>query len=235
MSAPAMVGSRMVGVASGLAVAPADRARALPVHPELVDLFPWGGLRRGSTVAVRGSTSLLLALLAESTAAGSWAAVVGMPNLGVVAAAELGVAVDRLALVPRPANQLSPVIAALLDGLDLVAVATGETGGRVTEAHARRLSARARHRGAVLLPFGPWPGADLELTCEQGGWTGLGDGDGHLRHREIVVRTRGRGAAARPSRASLLLGDGGSIQTIQPAMEPRDEPMERDIRGSLAG
>src|SRR2546422_1478023 len=93
MSAPALSLPR-VGVASGLGTVPADRARVLPVRPELADLFPWGGLRRGSTVAVRGSTSLLLALLAESTVAGSWAAVVGMPNLGVVVAAELGVAAD---------------------------------------------------------------------------------------------------------------------------------------------
>jgi hypothetical protein len=203
----------------------------LPVHPVLEDLFPWGGLRRGSTVAVRGSTSLLLALLAEATAAGSWAGVVGMPHLGVLAAAELGVAVDRLALVPGPASQLSPVVAALLDGLDLVVVATGETGGRITEAHARRLSARARHRGAVLLPFGPWPGADLELTCEPAAWTGAGRGAGHLRQRQVTVRTRGRGAAARPARANLLLpAPDGSIQPASPTRERRVEPREHRLR-----
>jgi hypothetical protein len=233
MSAPAMAPARpgMVGVASGLGTAPADRARVLPVHPVLEDLFPWGGLRRGSTVAVRGSTSLLLALLAEATAAGSWAGVVGMPDLGVLAAAELGVAVDRLALVPGPASQLSPVVAALLDGLDLVVVATGETSGRIAEAHARRLSARARHRGAVLLPFGPWPGADLELTCEPGAWIGTGRGAGHLRQRQVVVHTRGRGAAARPTRAHLLLpAPDGSIQPANPTAERRVEPREHRLR-----
>jgi hypothetical protein len=230
MSAPA-ISRPTVGVASGLGAAPADRERVLPVHPVLEDLFPWGGLRRGSTVAVRGSTSLLLALLAESTAAGSWAAVVGMPNLGVLAAAELGVAVERLALVPGPASQLSPVVAALLDGLDLVAVATGEAGGRFTEANARRLSARARHRGAVLLPFGPWPGADLELSCEPAGWTGPGRGDGHLRQRQVTVHTRGRGAAVRPVRANLLLpAPDGSIQPSRPTPERRFEPREHRLR-----
>jgi hypothetical protein len=190
----------------------------LPVHAALADLFPWGGLRRGSTVAVRGSASLLLALLAEPTAAGSWAAVVGMPHLGVVAAAELGVAVERLALIPSAGSQGSAVIAALLDGIDLVVVTEGV---RLTESHARRLSARARHRGTVLLPFGPWPGADLELTCEPAAWTGLDD-TGHLTQRPVTIHTRGRGAAARGARASLLLpGPGGSIE---PALVPFVRP-----------
>ena len=239
MSAPAVVASlttsRVVGVASGLAAAPGDRARVLPVHAELADLLPWGGLRRGSTVAVRGSTALLLALLAEATANGSWAAVVGMPDLGLLAAAELGVAVDRLALVPNPGGQPSAVVAALLDGVDLVAVGTAGSGGRLTDALARRLSARARHRGAVLLPFGPWPGADLELSCERAVWSGLGDGHGHLNRREAVVCARGRGAAARPVRATLLLpGTGGALAPVVPAPDPLAEPREKSLH-TLAG
>ncbi|MCW2631720.1 MAG: hypothetical protein JWR88_682, partial [Pseudonocardia sp.] len=61
--------------------------RLLAVARPLRPLFAAGGLRRGSTVAVRGSTSLLLALLAEASAGGAWSAVVGMPGLGLVAAA----------------------------------------------------------------------------------------------------------------------------------------------------
>src|SRR5262245_5859995 len=94
--------------------------RTLPVLPELRALLPAGGLRRGSTVAVAaghpvplgavpaggltsfGATTVLLALLAAASAAGSWCAVVGLPALGLAAAAELGVALDRLALVPEP-------------------------------------------------------------------------------------------------------------------------------------
>src|SRR5206468_2354903 len=129
-------------------------ARVLPVPDELAGLFPWGGLRRGSTVAMRGSTSLLLSLLATATGDCSWAAIVGMPNLGVLAAAELGVPVDRLALVPNPGAEFAAVVAALLDGIDLVAVDLRVLRGRLNEPLARRLSARARNRGAVLLPVG---------------------------------------------------------------------------------
>ncbi|MDT7563309.1 MAG: hypothetical protein QOG76_1933 [Pseudonocardiales bacterium] len=42
-------------------------AGVLPVAPALAKLLPDGGLRRGSTVRVRSSTSLLLALLAEAS------------------------------------------------------------------------------------------------------------------------------------------------------------------------
>jgi hypothetical protein len=197
-----------VGGASDLATAPDDRSRMLPVHEALTGLFPRGGLRRGSTVAVRGSTSLLFALLAQATATGSWAALVGLPNLGLSAAAELGVAVNRLALVRHPGAELPRVVAALLDGMDLVAV----DSARLTDSQIHRLSARARHRGAVLLSSGPWPGADLELTYESGTWTGLGDGHGHLTARETRITLGGRRAATQRTGELLHLpGQGGAM------------------------
>jgi hypothetical protein len=195
-----------VGVASGLALTSVDGERVLPVCEALAGIFPWGGLRRGSTVAVRGSVTVLLALLADATANGSWAGVIGMPRLGVVAAAELGVAVSRLALVPNPGADLPAVAGALLDGMDLVVISAA---GRVSETNARKLSARARNRGAVLIPFGPWPGADLEVTHVRSEWTGMDAGHGHLRTRRLTISTRGRGAAARPSVVTVELGAGG--------------------------
>ncbi|NIJ14120.1 hypothetical protein FHU38_004464 [Saccharomonospora amisosensis] len=135
---------------------------------------------------------------------------VGIPRLGLAAASELGVEVNRLALVPRPGADFAPVTAALLDGLDLVATASPE---RTQE--ARRLSARARHRGAVLLSFGPWPGAEVELRCLSSRWTGLDHGHGYLREREVLVDVVGRGAVTRPSRTALLLpGPGGVVRRV---------------------
>jgi hypothetical protein len=186
---------------------PGTDARVLPVVAPLAGLLPDGGLRRGSTVAVAraaGATSLMLALLAEASAAGAWVGVVGRPDLGLVAAAEAGVALERLALVPYPGADLVAVTAALLDGLDLVVVA-----GRLPHGSDRaRLAARARQRGAVLVPLGPWPGADLELACEPGRWRGVdaGEGDlGRLTVREVRVRLRGRGVAPLGREARLLL------------------------------
>lgn len=205
-----------VSTASGVAAA-AEQAQAtgrvLPVLPELRKLLPTAGLRRGSTVAVRGSVSLLLALLAEATATGSWAAAVGMPDLGLVAAGEIRVELSRFALLPRPGAEFAAVTAALLDGMDLVAVSAGVAPSvdlSVEPSLARRLSARARHRGAVLLALGSWPGAELELSCETARWTGLASGSGYLREQRIEIRAVGRGSAARPRRTVLTLpGDNG--------------------------
>lgn len=198
-----------VRVASELTDAPADLAvgRVLPVRAELADLLPLGGLRRGSTISVRGSNSLLLALLATATTSGSWAAVVGLPDLGLLAAAELGVALQRLAVVPRPGAELVSVVAAMLDGMDLVVVnaaglsRAGRRGGDL----AKRLSARARHRGAVLIAAGAWPGADLELSCTELRWFGLGDGHGYLSEGELVISATGRGVAARSRECTAVL------------------------------
>lgn len=180
-----------------------------PVAEPLAALLPSGGLRRGSVIAVHGSLSLLLALLAAATAQGAWAAVVGVGDLGVLAAAEAGVVVRRLALVPRPGPDPAPVAAALLDGIGLVALAGAD---RIPAGARRSLAARARQRGSVLLPLGRWPGADVELGCRTEAWHGTDDGHGRLRSREVVVRAMGRGAATRPRTARLLLpGPDGAV------------------------
>ncbi|MGH3873887.1 MAG: hypothetical protein ACRDSR_20680 [Pseudonocardiaceae bacterium] len=180
-----------------------------PVVEPLTPLLPGGGIRRGSVVAVRGSTALLLALLAAASAQGAWVAVVGVGDLGVLAAAEAGVVVRRLALIPRPGSDPAPVAAALLDGVGLVALAGAD---RMPAGARRSLVARARQRGSVLLPLGRWPGADVELDCRAEVWHGAEAGHGRLRSREVVVHAVGRGAAAQPRTARLLLpGPGGLV------------------------
>jgi hypothetical protein len=179
--------------------------QTLPVAPELAPLFPGGALRRGTVVSVSGSTSLLLALLAGPSGVGSWTAVVGLPSLGAVAAAEAGIDLGRCALVPAPGPTWATVVAALLDALDVVAVATG-SGLRGRAADARRLAARARERGSVLVVAGAWEGADVRLSVASSSWTGLGRGHGRLCDRTLEVVAEGRGAAARRRRASVRLG-----------------------------
>lgn len=194
---------------------------ALPVVPPLAGLLPGAGLRPGSTVAIPepgGATSLLLALLAEASAAGAWVGIVGRPDLGMVAAAEAGLALERVALVPAPGADLVAVTMALLDGMDIVAVAPEgpvapfarvRSGPPVVvrAAERQRLAARARQRGAVLVALGPWQGADLELHCSDRAWTGLAAGRGRLRSCATVVRRGGRGSAGRAREARLLLPD----------------------------
>lgn len=189
--------------------------RWLPVAAPLRPLLPGGGLRRGVTVAVTrpaapadqpsgGASSLLLALLAPVTAGGGWAAVVGVPGLSALAADQAGAALERLVWVPHPGPEWTAVLAALLDGFDLVVVAPP---GPVDRRLAGRLAARARQRGAVLVPYGEWAGADLTLTAGPGQWQGLGIGRGRLRCRELTVTARGRGAAGRPTQVRVRLPD----------------------------
>ena len=178
--------------------------RLLPVVPALQPLLPGRGLRRGTTVAVARSAALALALVAGASAAGSWVAAVGLPDLGIVAAAETGVVLERLALVPAPGARAWPtVVAALLDAIDVVLV---RSPPGLPSAQARRLTARARERGAVLVPLGPWPEpADLRLAVTASTWHGLGQGHGHLLARQAEVTIAGRGAATRERRFLLWL------------------------------
>lgn len=186
----------------------AGSEKVFPLRDELRKLLPWHGLRRGATVTVAGgpgATSVLLALIAGPVRAGSWCAVVGVPALGSEAAAELGVDLRRLALVPEPGGEWATVTAALLDGMDIVVV---RPPGPVATRLARRLAARARQRGSVLVPYGVWDGADVVLRATGQVWHGLGTGQGRLRSRELDIVSYGRGAATRPRRATLWLPAG---------------------------
>ena len=189
--------------------------RLLPVLPPLEPLFPAGGLRRGSLVSVAGSTSLALSVLAAASAQGSWCAAVGMPSLGLAGAADLGVALDRFPLVPSPGRSTGAggwawVVAALLDAFDVVLV---QPPTHVRAADARRLTARVRERGAVLVVAGGgWPEpAEVRLSVAAASWDGVGQGHGRLRGRRVEVVGAGRGAAARERRVALWLPhpDGG--------------------------
>jgi hypothetical protein len=195
--------------------------RTLPVLPALAPLLPEGALKRGTTATVAGrggATSLALALVAGGSAAGSWVAAVGIPSLGLAGAAEVGVALERLALVAEPhPSDWATVVAALVDSFDLVLVRPSHW---VKPGDARRLAARARERGAVLVQAGGrsgFEGSDLRLTVLEARWTGLGEGHGHLQARHLVVEVAGRRELSRPRRAGLWLPDtAGQVRLDEP-------------------
>lgn len=186
----------------------------LPVLPALESLLPGAGLRRGTTIGVAadagsgGATSLAIALAVAASGAGSWIAAVGLPSLGLVAADELGIALERLVLVAAPERDAwGTVVAALVDGFDLLVVAPGRSG--VKQGDARRLVARARERGTVLVALGTgWPLApDVTLRVGSAHWEGIDDGHGYLQARRVVVTRGGRGEAGRPLEVELWLPD----------------------------
>ncbi len=199
--------------------------RVLPVVEPLKPLMPWGGLRRGTPVAVSGaaSVSLALVLAAGPSAAGSWVGVLGLEGVGLVAAAELGVDLDRLLIVRRPRRDSWAAVAdALVGAVDVLLLGSGAWAA---PAQVRRLAGRAREAGTVLVAVagereprsGEALGPELRLEARTGRWSGLGRGHGHLESREIVVEARGRRGADRPRRTSLLLaGMGGRVEVRAP-------------------
>jgi hypothetical protein len=198
----------------------------LPVLGALQPLLPDAGLRRGTVVAVEGAaaTSLALALAAGASAAGSWVGVVGLPSLGLAAAAELGVALERLVLVAPPApGEWAMVAATLVDAFDVVLAGPPR---HASAGLARRLQARVRDRGAVLCTVRATGGTepDLTLVATTVDWQGLEPGAGRLQARRVEVRATGRRAAARPRVATLWLPDAtGAVRLDELRSEPRVE------------
>ena len=183
-------------------VAPVALAGELlvPVGDPVAGLLPNRALRRGTVVSVEGdqgsgATSLLFHLVTGASRTGSWVAFVGLPGVGMVAAANAGLDLARTALVPEPGGNWPLVTAAMLDAIDVVVL---RPSTRVRPQDARRLASRARERGGILVVAGTWPeGADIRLTAQRTRWNGLEAGHGVLREREIDVVAEGRGAAAR--------------------------------------
>ena len=196
----------------------ASQTRLLPVAPPLAGLFPDGGLRRGTTIVVGGratgggaglqpggSVSVALALVAAASAAGSWCALVGLDGLGAVAAHDIGIDLDRLAVVPRPQAAWAEVTAAVIDGVDLVVLFPPFPP---RPAMARRLVARARDRRSVLVVSGRagWPvPPDVHLEVTGTRWDGVGTGDGYLYRRRMTLTATGRRSSDRPRRCHLWL------------------------------
>jgi hypothetical protein len=192
------------------------REQVMPVISPLTTLLPHG-LVRGTTVAVDGEsgvTSLALALAAGPSQEGSWVAAVGVPWLGLGAAAECGIALERLAVVSAPErSEWATVVAALVDAIDVVLVCPPQ---RVAMGDARRLAARARERGAVLLVVGATSALTVDVRCTvtDSRWSGVEHGAGHLQSRRVTVTATGRGSAARARSTSLWLpGPDGVIAT----------------------
>jgi hypothetical protein len=181
----------------------------LPVLPALRELLPGGGLQRGSVVTAGEWGLLALALAAGAVADGAWCAIVGVPALGVRAAAEAGLDPDRLLLVAEPGPGWPQVVASLLDGFDIVLLCPPEQPSAQLR---RKLEAAARRYGSALVVAGDWPGAQSDLLVTEAEWTGIGAGHGRLRARRTQIVATGRGAGERPRSAWLWLpGPDGSV------------------------
>ena len=195
----------------------------LPVLPALRGLLP-GGLQRGTVVAVERWSLLCPAVAAGASAAGAWCAAVGLPQLGVTAAADAGLDPGRLLLVPDPGTGWPQVVASLLDGCELVLV---RPPGRPSAQVRTRLAATLRRCGGVLVVAGGWAGAQARLLVARQEWAGIGTGHGRLRARRVQVVADGRGAAARSRTRWLWLpGPDGSVGSADRLTAPAPDMRE---------
>ena len=181
----------------------------LPVLPALAPLLPDKGLAKGSVVAVDRAGTLCVALMAGPSQSGMWCGVAGMPDVGIVAAAEAGAEPGRMMLVPEPGPRWAEVAATMLDACAVVLL---RPPGRAPAQARRRLETAARRSGAALIVAGAWDGAPVWLHVTRQQWDGIGDGYGQLHARRAEVIAEGRGALIRPRRVWLWLpGPDGKI------------------------
>jgi len=220
------------------AVAPTTlaRQRTLPVSNPLIPLFPDGALVRGRAVSCQGvaATSLALALAAEPTTAGAWVAVVDVPWLGVEAAVELGIPLERLVRVDPglsgSRSEWADLVGAVLDGFEVVVTRLPR---HLSATVARRVQARVQAREAVLIAVGsslsaagrgPLP-LDLTLEATTAVWEGVEQGWGCLRGRRVTVTSTGR-RVPRPRQVELWLpGPGGGVAAIEEREDVDVEPV----------
>jgi hypothetical protein len=216
--------------------------RCLPVLGELENLFPNGGLQRGSVVELGGApgvTTLALALIAGAVRTGSWMAAIGFDEVGWEAAEGLGVPLENVVVVRIPANgnphkAWQKALTQLTASFDLVLC-----GPRISPAAAqvRQIRSRARERGSVVLGIcretgaaglsgttRGWPGSDIRVVVKESDWEGLGSGWGALGGRQLRVLVEGRGSMSRPREFLVGFDSDGGLSSVRPMVAPAGRP-----------
>ena len=184
------VGARWRPAESPDGILPTDES-LLAVPDALAELLP-AGLPKGTVAVLSGARSLPVGMVAAVTAAGGHVAVVGLPDFGLLAAAEMGADLSRLAVIPQPGTDPVEVAAVLLDGMDLVVL--GLAGRSVPPTRSRAVVARARQRGCTLLVTGgQWQGASMQMDARVRGYDISGPvGCGRISRVRVDIRARGR-------------------------------------------
>ncbi|MDO4887906.1 MAG: hypothetical protein Q3979_04260 [Actinomycetaceae bacterium] len=174
-----------VGLRGPVALAGAQ-IRELPggwAVPEGFEEFFPRGLAPGMSIGVRGSRIVTLMLAAVASSAGAWTAFLGCQGTGWGMARALGVDLERVVCVPRVSEGVSSqVLAAAVDGFDVVAVGPGVH----VDARGRRLLVkRALTRGCLLLGEG-WDVRE-RISGRFAGVQGTESGAGHIRAVRLEI------------------------------------------------
>ena len=192
------IGSPRRGHAHVEDLLPESEAR-LPVPQLLASVLP-DALPRGAVAVLTGARSLSLSMVAAVSAAGGNVAIVGQPDVGLLAAAEMGADLSRLAVIPDPGTDPVEVAAVLMDGMDLIVLALG--GRSVPMTRARAVVARAHQKGCTLLVTdGDWQGASIRLKARVSGYETSSDKPGFGRINKVRLEVCAAGRAIRQARA----------------------------------
>ncbi|MCC8930486.1 hypothetical protein [Rhodococcus sp. I2R] len=193
--------------------------RTMPVPPPLAALLPRRALARGTAVTVTGAGSMLIALVAEASAAGHHVALIGQPRLSLLAVHEHGGDLAKVHLVDPGAGDPLDAASICLDGLDLVV--TTVHGRDVPPTRARALLARnRRHASILVLTDGHMPGTDLTIASTVAGYGGIEQGRGRIKSITLETTVHGRGTPHRTGRYTLTaptFGETGLRWTPTPA------------------
>ena len=176
--------------------------RALPAA-----LSAWQG---SGVLTLQGSTTVLLAALALRQGATGWCGVIGGDELGWCAATEVGLDLNRVLTVPTSLldDASTPTVtAALLDGVDVLLIGA-PVAERLHPQHRRRLLARARERGRLILTPARWEGARIL----QAGPLAPDTGTGNTPPAQDPVEAPGRPSA---DGVVIPIGRGGSPSPVR--------------------
>lgn len=195
---------------------------ALPLPESLRDLLPQKGIARGSVISCDGARSVLLAVIASVTGAGGQVGIVGMPQVSLLSAVEMGADLSRIATVPYPGADPVEVAAVLLDGMDLVILDLCHTD--VAPSRSRVVMGRARKQASSLLVTGgAWPGLHARLEARVVTY----------RHSPMPMGIVGEGADARRSGYGRI--GGMRLQVVSTVRGRRYRDVEIDMRTSGFG
>jgi len=211
---------------------PPARDQCLPVDEVLAPLLPDAGLQRGRVIGCSGvaAWSLALGVISRAVCTGSWAAFVGTPTVGLEAACEMGVALERVVLVDVDGGSSvwAERVAAAADGFELIVTSPPVGAERV----ARRVRQRLQARGVVLLavsPGTPSLACDVELSSTAVTWAGIGQGSGYLMARRVTLAVAGRRVPRRRECELLLPCPNGRMRMLEGDDAHDDDDLE-DVR-----
>lgn len=158
--------------------------------------------------------AVLCGLLAAATASGQHAAILtdpAEPQIGLLAAWEMGAALERLYLVQTPIERVAEVAGVLTDGIDLIVLDLPRA--HIPPSALEKLRGRLRTKGAILIATrSDWARhAHLELQVRRRPDYGLGRGRGRVRQIDLDIDVLVGTRQIRRGRV-VLRGHGGHTQ-----------------------